>query len=93
MCRAAGSVDFDSANSGAAFTFQVDGLVASLDNARLVQSLGQEPHTPLDKAVDAAYGKKGFNAESDRVAFLFELYQKYLTPLLPKMGKGKKKRG
>jgi len=50
-------------------------------------------HQALDKAVDAAYGKKGFNAESDRVAFLFELYQKYLTPLLPKMGKGKKKRG
>ena len=24
-----------------------------LDNARLVQFLGQEPHTPLDKAVDA----------------------------------------
>jgi hypothetical protein len=50
-------------------------------------------HQALDKAVDAAYGKKGFNAESDRVAFLFELYQKYLTPLLPKMGKVKKRRG
>jgi nucleoside-diphosphate-sugar epimerase len=24
-----------------------------LDNARIVQFLGQEPHTPLDKAVDA----------------------------------------
>jgi hypothetical protein len=32
--------------------------------------------------VDAAYGKKGFNNDAERVAFLFELYQKY-TSLLP----------
>ena len=50
-------------------------------------------HQALDKAVDAAYGKKGFNSESERVAFLFELYQKYLTPLLPELGKVKVKRG
>jgi len=43
-------------------------------------------HQALDKAVDTAYlagtGRKGFAGESDRVAFLFELYQSY-TSLLP----------
>jgi hypothetical protein len=34
-------------------------------------------HQTLDKAVDAAYGKKSFPSEAARVAFLFELYQKY----------------
>ena len=39
-----------------------------LDNARLVQFLGQEPHTPLDKAVDAtlrALGCLGAVIEDD----------------------------
>ena len=39
-------------------------------------------HQKLDKAVDAAYGKTTFKTEAERVAFLFELYQKY-TSLLP----------
>jgi hypothetical protein len=39
-------------------------------------------HHTLDKAVDAAYGKTTFKTEAERVAFLFELYQKY-TSLLP----------
>jgi hypothetical protein len=32
--------------------------------------------------VDAAYGKKNFRNDAERVAFLFELYRKY-TSLLP----------
>ena len=32
-------------------------------------------HQALDKAVDAAYGKKSFACEAERVAFLFERYQ------------------
>lgn len=32
-------------------------------------------HNKLDKAVDAAYGYKGGNNDSKRVAFLFDLYQ------------------
>ncbi len=32
--------------------------------------------------VDAAYGKKRFGNDAERVAFLFELYRKY-TSLLP----------
>lgn len=35
-----------------------------------------------DRAVDAAYGRKSFSSDAERVAFLFELYQKY-TSLLP----------
>jgi len=39
-------------------------------------------HQQLDKAVDAAYGKTSFQTEAQRVAYLFELYQKY-TSLFP----------
>lgn len=39
-------------------------------------------HQALDAAVDAGYGRKGFRNDAERVAFLFELYQKY-TSLLP----------
>ena len=39
-------------------------------------------HQALDRAVDTAYGKKNFTSDAERVAFLFELYQKF-TSLLP----------
>jgi hypothetical protein len=39
-------------------------------------------HQRLDRAVDAAYGYKGKPTDAERVAFLFELYQKY-TSLFP----------
>jgi hypothetical protein len=39
-------------------------------------------HAALDRAVDAAYGKKGFAADAERVAFLFDLYRQ-ITSLLP----------
>lgn len=42
----------------------------------------RKAHTVLDRAVDAAYGKRRFDKDADRVAFLFELYQRY-TSLLP----------
>jgi hypothetical protein len=38
-------------------------------------------HHKLDAIVDAAYSKKNFSGDSDRVAFLFELYQQILSPL------------
>ncbi len=47
-------------------------------------------HQKLDKAVDAAYGKRQFATEAERVAYLFELYQKLTEPLMA--GEGKKKR-
>jgi hypothetical protein len=42
-------------------------------------------HKSLDAAVDAAYGKRNFRHDAERVAFLFELYRKY-TSLLPAHG-------
>ena len=48
-------------------------------------------HHQLDAAVDAAYGKKNFRNDAERVAFLFELYRKY-TSLLPASGKSAVKR-
>ena len=42
----------------------------------------RKAHQALDKAVDAAYGKKSFASDAERVSFLFELYHKY-TSLLP----------
>jgi hypothetical protein len=38
-------------------------------------------HHRLDAAVDAAYSKRKFSGDSDRVAFLFELYEKIVSPL------------
>jgi N-6 DNA Methylase len=34
-------------------------------------------HGKLDRAVDAAYGRKSFSSDADRVAFLFDLYRQY----------------
>ena len=48
-------------------------------------------HQALDKAVDAAYGRKNFTSDAERVAFLFELYHKY-TSLLPAPAVQKKRR-
>jgi hypothetical protein len=39
-------------------------------------------HQKLDTAVDAAYGRKSFKTDAERVAFLFEQYQR-ITSLLP----------
>lgn len=38
-------------------------------------------HQKLDRAVDAAYGRKDFKTEAERVAFLFERYQQLTAPL------------
>ena len=47
-------------------------------------------HQALDRAVDAAYGRKGFLSDAERVAFLFELYRRY-TSLPQAKGGGAKK--
>ncbi|WP_296446798.1 DNA methyltransferase [Rhodoferax sp. UBA5149] len=55
----------------------------------------RKAHQKLDAAVDKAYersgGKKSYKSDAERVAFLFELYQKY-TSLLPTDTKGTKRR-
>ena len=47
-------------------------------------------HQHLDKMVDAAYGKTNFETEAQRVAFLFELYQKYTSLFPPEKQKRRK---
>jgi hypothetical protein len=48
-------------------------------------------HQKLDRAVDLAYEKKGLASDAERVAFLFELYQRYTT-LLPTQSAKKQRR-
>lgn len=50
-------------------------------------------HSGLDSAVDAVYGKKNLNSDADRVAYLFDLYQKFTTllPAAEKPKRGKRK--
>lgn len=53
-------------------------------------------HQSLDKAVDAAYvpsgGKKSWATEAERVAFLFEQYQRITSLIPPEKPKGRKKK-
>lgn len=50
-------------------------------------------HRDNDTAVDAAYGKRGFANELERLEFLFGLYREYTEPLrLEEQGKAKRKR-
>ena len=49
-------------------------------------------HHKLDVAVDAAYSEKKVSGDSNRVAFLFELYQQLLSPLEPRRTKRRKGR-
>ena len=47
-------------------------------------------HNQLDKAVDLCYRKQKFTNERNRVEFLFDLYNQYITPILAEMKKKKK---
>jgi hypothetical protein len=38
-------------------------------------------HRALDAAVDAAYSRRKFTGDADRVAFLFDLYRQLSAPL------------
>lgn len=43
-----------------------------------------QAHRKLDAAVDAAYARRKFLGDRDRLAFLFELYQQLVSPLVAK---------
>lgn len=58
-----------------------DASLADLYDPLTMPPVLLKAHQTLDKAVDAAYGKKSFASEAARVAFLFELYQKYADQL------------
>lgn len=51
----------------------------------------RDAHNKLDKAVDKAYRSKHFESESERVEFLFELYEKYVNSLTSQIKVSKKK--
>jgi hypothetical protein len=58
-----------------------DASLADLYDPLTMPPVLLKAHQKLDKAVDAAYGKRTFPTEAARVAFLFELYQKYISLL------------
>ena len=68
-----------------------DASLADLYNPDTMPQALMKAHQGLDRAVDASYGKKIFASDAERVAFLFELYQKY-TSLLPSQSKAGKPR-
>jgi type II restriction/modification system DNA methylase subunit YeeA len=68
-----------------------DATLADLYDPLTMPPVLLKAHQALDKAVDAAYGKKDFKTEAERVAFLFELYQKYTSLFPAEKKKGKKK--
>ena len=59
-----------------------DSSLADLYDPTAMPPLLVKAHQLLDRAVDAAYGKKSFKSDAERVAFLFERYQA-MTSLLP----------
>ena len=73
-----------------------DSTLADLYDPTTMPPALVKAHQALDRAVDAAYGKRRFTSDADRVAFLFERYQQ-LTSLLPatkpKVGRRRAKPG
>ena len=74
-----------------------DSTLADLYDPLSMPPVLQKAHQALDKAVDRAYratsNKSGpFNNETERVAFLFDLYRQYTTPLLPQKKSAGRKR-
>ena len=58
-----------------------DATLADLYDPLSMPPVLVKAHQALDRAVDAAYGRKAFAREAERVAFLFELYSEYLAGL------------
>lgn len=55
--------------------------LADLYNPATMPANLSKAHAALDKAVDAAYGKKGLKTDAERVAYLFTLYEQYTSLL------------
>jgi hypothetical protein len=58
-----------------------DSSLANLYDSLTMPPVLLKAHHTLDKAVDAAYGRTNFKTEAERVAFLFDLYEKFTAPL------------
>jgi len=59
------------------------GTLADLYDPNVMPRELIDAHQSLDKAVDAAYGAKGFASEAERLEFLFGLYKNYLSAEMP----------
>jgi len=59
-----------------------DASLADLYDPLTMPPVLVKAHQTLDAAVNAAYGRKSFKNDAERVSFLFNLYQKYTTLLL-----------
>ncbi len=66
-----------------------ESAIADLYDPLLMPADLRKAHQALDRAVDAAYGKTNFKNEVERVAFLFELYER-LTSMFTSPKKAKK---
>lgn len=69
-----------------------DSTLADLYDPLTMPPLLLNAHQSLDKAVDRAYHNAPFANEAARVAFLFDLYQQYTAPTLPKKKRIRQKR-
>jgi hypothetical protein len=58
-----------------------DASLADLYDPLSMPAVLTKAHRKLDAVVDAAYVKRKFSGDSDRVAFLFELYRQITSPL------------
>jgi len=66
--------------------------LADLYDIALMPTLLVKAHAALDRVVDAAYGRRLFSTEAERVSFLFERYQTISAPLAPATTGKKRKR-
>jgi hypothetical protein len=64
-----------------------ESMLADLYDPLTMPPVLLKAHQQLDRTVDAAYGKTNFATEAQRVAFLFELYQKYTSLFAPEKPK------
>ena len=71
-------------------TFPDSSLADLYDPLTMPEAL-TKAHHKLDAAVDVAYAKRKFTGDSDRVAFLFELYQQITSPLESKKATRRKR--
>jgi hypothetical protein len=68
-----------------------DASLADLYDPLTMPEALTKAHHKLDAAVDMAYAKRKFTGDSDRVAFLFELYQQITSPLESKKAMRRKR--
>ena len=59
-----------------------DSTLADLYDPKTMPPVLLKAHQALDKAVDKTYRKVPFKDEKERIEFLFERYQKLISPLI-----------